>query len=336
MLIEDMFSFKPADTLFFRGSEPMVMGESHSSNYNFPPPVHTIEGAVRTLLFFKDKSKYADLIMAGKKKAGFSTIGPLFYVNGEVFVPAPYSWYKEISKKSKQKKEETNIQKRNFTNDLKESKKTKIFKLNPLKDAADLIKAKTEKIYWAKADNDEIETIGGSWINLNSIGSSSDELDVFAIDQFFNIEPHTGIALKEDRNVRRSHIYTFTHARLLEDVEIVFGTDKALPIDDGEILTLGAEQRFGYLKRLKNFENINEKLNSINNNSGFYMSLSIIEGGRNTEANNHIVATGRIQYLGGWDLHKKFHKDIIGYYPAGTVFSFSEKFCNGLNGLISI
>jgi CRISPR-associated protein Cmr3 len=312
----------------------MVMGESHSSNFNFPPPVHTIEGAVRTLLYFKDKSKYADLINIGEKKGGFNIIGPMFSVNGEIFVPAPYSWYKEDSKKSDKCDENMNKKIKEeikhvckFTDVFKGAKKVKIFKSNLLEGGADLIKTKTNKIYWAKANNNELVSIGGDWINLNDINSGSDEINVFATNQFFNTEPHTGIALKENRVVRESHIYTFTHARLLEDVEIIFGIDKSMPIEDEEVLALGAEQRFGTLKRLKNFGNLKEKLNSGNKNGG-YMSLSIVEGGQNLEADKHIIATGRIQYLGGWDLHKRFHKDIVGYYSAGTVFD--EKFCEGL------
>jgi CRISPR-associated protein Cmr3 len=49
------------------------------------------------------------------------------------------------------------------------------------------------------------------------------------------------------------------------------------------------------------------------------LSLSIIEG--TDEANHAVVATGKIQYLGGWDLHKGFHKPMRGFFPAGTVYN---------------
>ena len=330
-MINEIFSFKPVDTLFFRGSEPMVMGENHSSNFNFPPPVHTVEGAIRTLLYFKDKNKYRDIIRIGEKKGDFNIIGPMFLVSGEIFVPAPYSWYKEksqksdkpyLNKKSEETKELRHISK--FAEIFKKTEPIKVFKSTFI-EGAGLIKTKSNKIYWVKADNGELVSIGGNWINFNDlISDSSEKVKVFSIDQFFNKEPRTGIALK-GRTVRKSHIYTFTHARLMEDVEIIFGVDKNMPFEDEEILTLGAEQRFGSLKRLKNFENFKEKFNSDNKN-GEYMSLSIIEG--NKEANEHIIASGQIKYIGGWDLHKRFHKGIVGYYPAGTVFD--ERICNGL------
>lgn len=327
-MINDLFSFKPVDTLFFKGSEPMVMGENHSSNFNFPPPAHTIEGAIRTKLYFKDKEKYKDLINIGKRKGGFSIIGPMFLVGEEIYVPAPYSWYKEVNKKEEDK--DINEIKRftNFTDVSECIKKTKIIKSKIVDNdmIKNIIKTKAEKIYWAKSDNSELESTGGSWIKLNDIHGSSDEIKLFNKFHFFKTEPHVGIALKEDRTVRKSHIYAFTHARLMEDVEIAFGINKIVPLDDGEVLQLGAEQRFGSLKRIKNLEVLEEKNKRENNHHSAYMSLSILEG--NQETNEHIIATGKIQYLGGWDIHKGFHKDMVGYFPPGTVLE--KEICSGL------
>jgi len=44
----EWYSFLPQDTLFFRGAEPAVMGENHTASVIFPPPAHTIQGALRT------------------------------------------------------------------------------------------------------------------------------------------------------------------------------------------------------------------------------------------------------------------------------------------------
>ncbi|HOV63868.1 MAG TPA: type III-B CRISPR module-associated Cmr3 family protein, partial [Spirochaetia bacterium] len=53
--------------------------------------------------------------------------------------------------------------------------------------------------------------------------------------------------------------------------------------------------------------------------TGLYLSLSPIEA--HAETNNTVVATGKIQYVGGWDLRIGFHKPMKGYFPAGSVFS---------------
>jgi len=38
------------------------------------------------------------------------------------------------------------------------------------------------------------------------------------------------------------------------------------------------------------------------------------------QANQHCIASGRPHYYGGWDLHRRFHKPMKGYFPAGSVF----------------
>ena len=333
-MINDVFSFKPADTLFFRGAEPMVMGESHSSNFNFPPPSQTIEGAIRTLLYFKDKNGHRDLIRVGERKGGFNIFGPVFLAGDAIYVPAPYSWYRESSKKCGQGDKKADIHEQaercfSFVKKAVNIPKIKIIKSN-IPENTGFIKIKSDKLYWAKPENDELESIGENWINIKDLLESSGEIRIFSKAHFFAPEQHVGIALEKNRTVRKSHIYSFNHARLMEDVEILFLTDEALPVNNEEVLTLGAEQRFGLLRRLKNqdFENLKKmtNLNEDNNNISGYMSLSITEGDK--DPNKTVIATGKIQYLGGWDLHKGFHKDMAGYFPAGTVFK--DKVCDGL------
>ena len=331
-MINDMFQFKPVDTLFFRGAEPMVMGESHSSNFNFPPPSQTIEGAIRTLLYLKDKNEYRDLIRVGERKGGFNIFGPMFLVEDIIYVPAPYSWYRESSKTCKlsNKKDETGEQSkrcRRFKEIARSTEEIKIIKSKMLENS-EFIKIKSDKLYWAKPENGELESIGGNWIDIKDLLESSHEIRFFSKSHFFASEQHVGIALEKNRTVRKSHIYSFNHARLREDVEILFFTDEVLPVNNEEVLTLGAEQRFGLLKRLKNFESLKKTFETYNepNDSNGYMCLSIIKG--DAELNRQVIATGKIQYLGGWDLYKSFHKDMIGYFPAGTVFK--DKVCDRL------
>lgn len=321
-MIGNIFSFKPTDTLFFRGAEPMIMGESHGSNFNFPPPIHTIEGAVRTLLYFKDKIKYKDFIKIGERKAGFNTFGPMFLVGSEVYIPAPYYWYREKDTTKKRKKTYNR-----FKESEKNSEKSKIVKSAKLSADINLIKAKDDNIYWAKSENNELESLGGNWINFNDLVNGADNAKIFPTSDFFSIEQRTGIALKENRTVRESHIYTFTHSRLLEDVEILFTVDRDIPLEEKEILMLGAEQRFGLLRRVKSqdFETLEKNMKD-NDGKGVYINLSLTQG--NEDLNKKVIATGKIIYLGGWDMHKRYHKDMVGYFPAGTVFE--TKCCSGL------
>ncbi len=88
--------------------------------------------------------------------------------------------------------------------------------------------------------------------------------------------------------------------------------DKDLPISDNGVLNLGAEQRFGLYTKIPG---INFNVGS----SGFFMSVSQTAG--TEQANESVVATGKIQYQGGWDIKKGFHKPMTGFFPPGSVFS---------------
>lgn len=286
------YSFQPNDTIFFRGSEPMSMGEHHDSTLNFPPPIHTIAGAIRTYFFKKDKAKYEKLINLGKEKPGFNIVGPFFKLDDKVYVPAPYLWFRE-----KQKYKES----------IDKDEKVKVIKAKRIKKG--IIKSSAKDMYWAKG-NSELETIGGSWIAYDDL-MGKEVVNLRTIEDFYETEPRVGIALNPNRSVRTHHIYSFTHCRLKKGVSLIFGID----VEDlgGEgVLFLGAEQRFGWYKR----ENFDLDLNKQGN---YFMSLSLISGSK--EANESVVATGKIVYLGGWDLSKGFHKPMKGYFPAGTVFN---------------
>lgn len=154
-----------------------------------------------------------------------------------------------------------------------------------------------------------VKTLGGSWICLEELGRS--EVSVYSLNYFVEGELRTGIALS-GRNVRTGHLYTFRHFRLNAGVELVFGINNDLPIKESGTLKLGAEQRFGEYAKI-------EPLNIPTFSTGQFMTLSLVEG--NQETNDMVQTSGKIIYLGGWDLKKGFHKPMKGYYPAGTIFS---------------
>jgi len=296
------YSFEPNDTVFFRGSEPMVKGQDHNANFNFPPPIHTIAGAIRTYFYNIDKknneNKFSDIIKIGEEYGGFKLVGPFFKIDEKIYLPAPYSWFVEKSSASS------------------ESKEYKIIKSYPIQ--SDLIKTSSSDLYWAKGEN-ELESIGGKWINYDDLINGAGEIEIKKIENFYVSEPRTGIALNKDHTVRKSHIYSFNHCRLRDKVSLIFGIDID-DLGDKGILILGAEQRFGKFKREDLKINLEE-------DGALFMSLSLTP--ISTEANNSVVATGKIQYLGGWDLHRGFHKPMKGYFPAGTVFN--KKFDNCIN-----
>jgi len=299
----NLYSFKPADTLFFRGAEPMNIGENHTATANFPPPARTLEGALRTTILKQNKipveqyydnntidGELLDIIGQADKKAGFSVIGPLFDLDKTTYVPAPYSWFFD---KSDEKKD-----------------KVKIYKSRLIKTS--LIRTSLKNIFWAKGEQGELETLGGKWISLSDLYSQENIVSKKEIDDFYSVENRTGIALDSNRSVRGHHLYSFRHARLNKNVELIFGVDKNLPISDKGVLNLGAEQRFGLYCKIANIDfNMG--------GSGLFMSVSQTAGSE--QANGSVVATGKIQYQGGWDMKKGFHKTMTGFFPPGSVFT---------------
>lgn len=296
------YSFKPADTLFFRGAEPMNIGENHTATANFPPPARTLEGALRTAILKQNKipvDQYYDnnidcgllnIIGPADKQAGFSVIGPLFELNKTIYVPAPYSWY--------------------FDKNDGEKEKVKTYKCRLIKTS--LVKTSLKNIFWAKGEKGELETMGRKWISLSDLYSQNNIVSRKEINDFYHVENRTGIALDSNRSVRVHHLYSFSHARLNKNVRLIFGVDKNLPISDSGVLNLGAEQRFGLYGKIPD---INFNMGS----SGLFMSISQTAG--TEQANESVVATGKIQYQGGWDMKKGFHKPMTGFFPPGSVFN---------------
>ncbi|MBC8391017.1 MAG: hypothetical protein H8E17_00405, partial [Deltaproteobacteria bacterium] len=284
--------------------EPMTLGENHTVSHVFPPPAHTLSGALRTAVLIQNgvsfeaygkgdvPSEIISTIGEAGQLAPFSLIGPLFISGNDLYVPAPYSWFME---KDSDKR--------------KENGKVKIVKGRFLKSR--LLKSEISEFIWARGDQSEMVSLGGMWIKKEDLHSTETFIKAKKTEDFFKNEPRTGIALGKNRIVREGHLYSFNHARLQKDVNLVFGADRKLPLNDQGVLKIGAEQRFGWYEKLA-------KANmGFNDEGNFYLSLSILEG--TDEANTSVVATGKILYFGGWDLHTGFHKPMTGFFPAGTV-----------------
>ena len=292
----------------------MNLGEHHTASHVFPPPVHTLAGALRTAVLVQKGISFDaygkgeapgeiyDFIGKPGKAAPFHLIGPLFMKGDHVYVPAPYSWFMEKDTEE-------------------QNGKVRIIKGQLLKSR--LIKSEAIKLVWAKGEKNEMVSIGGMWTRKEDLHSTENYIEVKQGAEFFENESRTGIALRKDRSVREGHLYSFNHTRMKKDVSLVFGTDIRLPLHDRGVLKIGAEQRFGW------YERMSQEILGYDDKGNQYLSLSILEG--SNEANMAVIATGKILYFGGWDLHTGFHKPMKGFFPAGTVFG---KRIN--NNLISI
>ena len=69
--IMEWYKFFPVDTLYFKGADPMVMGENHTASYIFPPPAHTISGALRTAVLLQNGVSIKDYSSDERKAPNF-------------------------------------------------------------------------------------------------------------------------------------------------------------------------------------------------------------------------------------------------------------------------
>ena len=310
------YEFKPSDTLFFRGAEPMVAGMDYETTLIFPPSVSVISGAIRTSVLaqqsisiseYKNGHPISGQIGEYGKDAPFNVTGPFIRYRSDYFVPAPYTW---------------------FTADSKNSRKIRIVKPVPLE--ADVknrlgLKSSPELISWVKHDN-EIKSIGGNWISLNGVVSGKKKFEnaksIFMSGNpdtsLFSVEKRTGIAFDKHRKVEESKLYNARHIRLKSDVSLLWGIDRDCGLSASGILVLGGEQRFGGYKEL-------DQAPVFPDSGSEYLALSPIAV--NEESKSKLIAAGQISYRGGWDLARQFHKDMTGFYPAGSVFNENINNC---------
>ena len=291
------YSFTPVDTLFFKGAVMAEKGEDHNAVSIFPPTPHTISGALRTTILrqngisideFKN-GRFPKNIMESVGKPGssspFNVIGPFLREENNLYIPTPFTWFVD----------------KYLTND-------NIYVASKLKST--LLVFPREKKFWAKGLDSELENVGGNWIRIDKMLHPKRSY-ILPNDHFFISEIRTGNALQTNRRVHEGRLYSFTHIRLKENIALVFGVNMDLPLADTGILTLGGEQRFGRYSKIK-------PVQITHGSSELYMSLTLTKAQKEYESS--LIATGKLIYRGGWDLHKGFHKPMEAYFPSGSVF----------------
>jgi CRISPR-associated protein Cmr3 len=307
------YEYVPSDTLFLRGSEPMESGTSFETTQVFPPSVSVIAGAVRTAVLaqqqvsigqYKQGNSIWEKIGKFGEKAPFKILGPLLKNRDSLFAPAPFTWFTENK----------------FTDSLISVKDSKALDKDIKKRLG--VKSSSPRIGWTK-HHKEVKSVGGSWVDLHEMlkGSKNYEngrtifLSGDSDTRLFSLEERTGIAMDSTRNVVEGRIYTARHIRLKPDVSLVWGIDNSCGLASQGVLSLGGEQRFGQYREMDEMEDMLQFPETENS----YLALSPVRVTK--ETSQALIASGKIIYRGGWDLAKQFHKDMVGFYPAGAVFT---------------
>jgi CRISPR-associated protein Cmr3 len=330
--IKQWIEIDPLDTLFFRGSEPMVAGQSHEVRTVFPPMPATILGALRTAILSQRRVDLSAFLQHGvqelpllgsAEKSGFSVTGPLIAAEiaggvGETFLPSPAHWFGE----------ETNtkdvLRVYAATAGLEEVATLGLAGGSPfplLIDAPQSTSMKNLAGFWANAA--AFTAVAESGCRLGVLDDirmlQAGKPALLQPDALFGRELRTGIALDPAlRRVRKGHLYTSTHVRLVPGVRLIVGLSAVLVpshLDPEGLLQLGGEQR------LVRYRLRQKEVALPAPATGWAMALSPMEFGPLRAAGliDCPRASGALLRMAGWDMKARFHKPTAAYLPMGTV-----------------
>jgi CRISPR-associated protein Cmr3 len=339
----------PVDTLFFRGAEPMEAGESHHLSTLFPPMPSTLLGALRTAMMVKHSIAFRDYLrgeyeadmlvkqlLGEPNQAGFAVCGVLFVVsdakgNSQVLFPVPAHWYAD-------------------SNELEASTQRcaplTLREALPLPAAAARLGIVTHldgPLRWVTpGQTAAVKPLAGMWMT-KSVSSGSGQATVVSEAKsllsgqaallppsaLFEREVRTGIARDNQlRAVVEGHLFTAPHIRLKPGVSLLALVDQDLNSALGEtgILQLGGEQRVASFR-------LQESPLATSSPSSTWVTLAPLSAQRRHELEAAALATSGLQRVGGWEMkagggtsgkNQGFHRDMVGWYPAGTTLFFES------------
>ncbi|AEF82060.1 type III-B CRISPR module-associated Cmr3 family protein [Leadbettera azotonutricia] len=309
------YTFKPLDTLFFRGNTPMEAGQIQSLPL-FPPPVSVISGAVRTAILnerhisFEDyKNGKAGEIEAtigkyGSDSTPFTIDGILVKKGDAIYAPAPALWY--IDTKEKLIRPSDYIGKKVVPAKLLQE------------DFSSLDIESSEGELYFVVPKEDAQPMKDLWVSLDFIVSDNNIIgkdDIILRSDIFSTEMRIGIGIDEKRSVIQGALYSAQHIRLKDDIELLVLFDRDCGLKDKGALTLGGERRICSYKKI-DFPLELGKAQA--NSSSLYVSLAPIEATQETVGK--IAASQKLFSIAGWDLAKGFHKSTKNWIPAGAVF----------------
>jgi CRISPR-associated protein Cmr3 len=329
----------PLDTLFFKGSEPMIAGESHEVRSVFPPMPSTFVGAFCTAILqqrgispvdyisstWKDTDLFKKYPLLGKPGSpSFKIVGPLFHVqtqngSGEWYFPCPANWFSDLSGRPGEKR---SVAMADIFPDSVSS--------------LGLCGSVDYPIWLLKPEKQDLKSLSGYWANKSAFetmkkgkgvtgihnslkATEANQASIMTLSAFFKDEVRVGIALETGtRKAKEGHLYSATHIRLRTGVAMIVGFSEDLVssyLDDHGILTLGGEQRIAHYNMLS------EAPHLPNGDSPWLMSLSPFPHTYLSDYQWQGLprASGPFIRMGGWDMKKHFHKPMTSYLPAGTV-----------------
>jgi len=340
--VEQWLALDPLDTLFFRGSEPMIAGEGHEVRTLFPPMPETCLGAICTAILKQRGINPLDYTGAQGPTAalqeqfpllgepgapGFQTVGPLFCWQSPAsaptwFYPAPAHWFADLDSLSEYEPDMVAI--------------AVADELPQRFSGLGLDGSVTSPAWILSPSSDNLKSLAWHWINHRALEdyhraaasllycprlSEADPTEplLISLKALFGREIRTGIALDYGlRRARKGHLYTATQVRLQPGVSLVLSLSPALVpnyLDREGVLQLGGEQRRVSYTLLTDGPPLTD------GGSPWLMSLMPFPCELLSLYNwqDRLRVSGPLIRLAGWDMKKKFHKPTRAFFPAGTV-----------------
>ncbi|MCL6622789.1 MAG: hypothetical protein K6T55_11910 [Syntrophobacterales bacterium] len=344
--IKQWLRLDPLDTLFFRGSEPMLAGESHEVASRFPPLPSTLVGALVTaILAQRDLLKdwvsgniqeiHNDYPLLGKPpetieesyQPGFQVAGPILLATlqntqQECFFPAPAHWFAANGKGGSC----IDVQRADLPDEM--------FAALPLKGTV------PRPVWVKKPLASDLKSVIGRWANraafevmkkgqgklkqyecLSKVPSGVPLLMEQRV--FTQPEKRMGIALEAHRRPRRGHLYLAAHQRLAPGVQLLLGLSEELApayLDNSGLLQLGGENR------LVHYEVLTQAPPLPQGNGPWHLALTAVPltSLKKFGLDGRPRVSGSLLRVAGWDVKHGFHKPVTAYLPAGTVIHHPE------------
>ncbi|MBA4417606.1 MAG: type III-B CRISPR module-associated protein Cmr3 [Syntrophus sp. (in: bacteria)] len=343
----------PNDTLFFRGGEPMGMGESHFQTSVFPPSPETFIGAVRTSVIVHKGDGDFEGYKNGKyndaswfKEIGFKELpdtfqftGPFMIKEKDILLPPPCNLFTDADKDA-EKKSFAIASPRDFQKITHSSAIPEIMWIHRSGGA-------TGKNW--KPVQGYITLDGMKKYLKGSIDKLSAETDFMANNTLFETESRTGIALEKNglRTALSGHLYMTSHIRFAETVGMIFILEGVPSLPDSLTMRLGGENRTAWCEKstdagIPSFqENVEflvttmpTKTKKVEHGIPVTEFLDedmniILPGGVKSKLISYAV--NKPELFGGWDLAAQKSKAMTQYVPAGSVFYFDKCDVKGRN-----
>jgi len=306
------YHLTPADTLFFRGAEPLEAGQLSRAAL-FPPPVTVLQGAIRTAVLKQHGISFAAyntgncpeevtaLIGASGQPAPFRVTAVLLARKEVLYAPCPANWFLESNGHA--------------GSDDAPVGRTVLRAMSPT-NAADALRLHSS----AGGDLPMVraldpQSLAGFWLRLDCLRTPPTTIasgDLLDGADLYDVEPRTGIAMDGKRKVVQGRLYSAGHVRLRDGVRLVIALDRDPGLADSGLLTLGGEKRVCGYTRI-------EAPPLPASAAPLYLTLAPVE--LTADLLPSVFAAAKPVALAGWDLATGFHKPTTTWLPAGTVFN---------------